>query len=345
MSYISVFAILKTEIVRQKGFINFVPILIASVVILVVVGLGLRATTSGKNFFSQQVLSSSEDDNSSQSNSSNSGKSGEEEDHDDDKGGSSGPSSGSLVPTSTSESEEESTEVTTASGVRVHNESQKDGKMRTEIKFGEDEKLKTKVEEGGIRTTVVSGGVKVLIERREDRVVVKAEREDGSEVEVGADELVQIKQRLGKISIATAGAKLAVITNGIPAVSDFPIRVDMATNALSVVTPAGEKVVTILPDQAVANLIAANIIDRLAAASVADNLTTENVISAASQVVTLGLEKGTPVFEILGLKDHKLLGLIPVTTTVRSLVSAETGQVVKIYQSFFDSVIDFFSID
>jgi len=331
--------------VRQRGFVNLFPLVLTlGVLVAGAVLLKVAQTTTP----SQQVLSSSNNDSSDSSGKDSSGLNSSD---DEDSSGSSGSSQSTPKPTSTPKPistpkpEDEKTEITTDSGVRIQTETKKDGGVRTEIKFGEEEKIKTKIEEGKTRVTVVSGGVKVRIERKEDRVVIKAEREDGQEVEVGEDEIVKIKQRLGGINIATAGAKLAIITNGIPAVSDFPLRIDTATNALSVVTPAGEKVVTVLPDQAVQNLIAANIIDRLSGAVVAANVATRSAITAVSQIINLGLEQGVPVYEIVGLKDHRLLGFIPVTTTVTSQVSAQTGQVVSTSQSFIDSVIDFFSVD
>jgi hypothetical protein len=54
-----------------------------------------------------------------------------------------------------------------------------------------------------------------------------------------------------------------VIRNKVAAKSNFPLMVDLETNELIVTTPAGTKIVTVLPDKAVENMLAANVLDQL----------------------------------------------------------------------------------
>lgn len=136
----------------------------------------------------------------------------------------------------------------------------------TEVRFSEDERIKTRVREGETRTEVRSGGVKTRIEQKDGRLVIKSETENGEETEVGEQEQFKIEERLDKqqIKVATGSGQSLVFARGMMgARTNFPLSVDQATNALMVTTPAGIRTVTVLPDAAVANLLAANVIDRL----------------------------------------------------------------------------------
>lgn len=63
-----------------------------------------------------------------------------------------------------------------------------------------------------------------------------------------------------------------------------------------------------------------------------------------SDVVALGEKNGALVYEIAGLRDHRLLGFIPVTTPVSVVVSAETGGVVTQEQSLLTTIVDLLSL-
>ena len=113
----------------------------------------------------------------------------------------------------------------------------------------------------------------------------------------------------------------------------FPLSVNLATNELIVTTPAGERVVTVLPDQAVQNMLAANVIDQLGA-------------TPEETGVTLGERQGVPVYEIPGVKQRKLLGFIPVTIEQTAIVSAETGELVATEDvSLVERVVDLLSTE
>lgn len=225
--------------------------------------------------------------------------------------------------------------------VRVKNESDED-KVKTEIRFGEGEKIKTRVEDERTRIDVYSGGVKVRYELRDGRVIIKAETEEGEEVE--GQDLFKIEERLDKtgIKVATEGGKLVVARNNVGALSSFPIQLDLNTNQLIASTSGGPRTLTILPDQAVQNLLAANVISRLDPAVLQEAAQTEGLTSV-SDVVALGERNGVPVYEISGLRDHRLLGFIPVTTPVSVTVSAETGQTIAQEQSLLSTMVDLLS--
>ncbi len=216
---------------------------------------------------------------------------------------------------------------------------------KTEMIFGEGEKIKTRIKNGETRTDIYSGGVKVRFEQKDGKMIIKAEREDGGAVALGEQEVFKIEERLDKntIKIATGSGNTFVFARGtIGAKSNFPLSVDLATNALTVNTPAGIKVVTILPDAAVQNMLAANVINRLGAQT-GIGATTAASLKGVGDIVTLGIRKDVPVYEIPGISDQKFLGFIPVSIPEKIIVSAQTGALVAKETSPLNALLDLVS--
>lgn len=227
-------------------------------------------------------------------------------------------------PTERADVEDDEDEDRTAPTIR---QELKTGETRTEVRLSETERIRARTKDGQTRIDITSGGVKTRLEYKDDRVVIKAEREDGTEVELEDDELIKIEKRLSAsgIKVATAGGEQFVIARGtIGAVSAFPVSIDLATNTLLIQTPAGEKAVTVLPDQAVRNLLAAGVVRRIGGPAVAD-LARSGALANVSDVVTLAQRQGIPVYEIAGVSEQRLLGFIPVVIPKTVTVSAETG--------------------
>ena len=166
-----------------------------------------------------------------------------------------------------------------------------------------------------------------------------------------------------------------VIRNKLATQTHFPLMVNLETNELIVTTPKGQKVVTVLPDQAVANMLAANVLDQLggkggikwleqqeatasatpfATASATPSATASAEPSASpsaevaevqeSAVVLTIDEEGELVYEISGVKFERLLGLIPVTLQRTAIVSTTTGELIAVDQSFFTRLVDLLSV-
>ncbi|TSC86613.1 MAG: Uncharacterized protein G01um10147_825 [Microgenomates group bacterium Gr01-1014_7] len=261
---------------------------------------------------------------------------------DENKSGSSGSDSkDSDKKSEDKKSEESKSETETPQGARIETREEPQ-KQKTEIRFGEGEKIKTRVEEGRTRIDVTSGGVKVRYEIRDGRVTIKAKTQEGEGVPEG--ELFKITERLDKtgIKIATEGGKLLVARGAVGALSNFPLQVDLNTNQLIASTSAGARVLTTLPDQAVQNMLAANVISRLGPQAVAKGVL-QGSVTSVSDIIALGEQNGVPVYEILGLRDQRLLGFIPVTTQVKVTVSAQTGQLISTQQSVLANIIDILS--
>lgn len=218
----------------------------------------------------------------------------------------------------------------------------RDGEVRTEIRTETGERVRFRSEDGETRTEVRSGGVRVRLERSNDEVRLKMENEAGEEEELGEQKLLRIREREDKdeIEVEVGGkeGEFVVRRGQTQARTNFPLSINLATNELVVTTPAGEKVVTVLPDQAVQNMLAANVIDQI-----------EESTSGASLVrgiITLGERQGMPVYEIAGVRNHRFLGFIPVQTQVTAVVSAETGELVATEDvSLIEQAIGLLSVD
>lgn len=222
----------------------------------------------------------------------------------------------------------------------------KSNEERISVQLSETERIRTRTKDGKTRVDITSGGIKTRLEIRDGRIVVKAEQEDGTEVELEDDTLLKIDDRLADddIKIATAGAGEFILRKGTTgAVTSFPLSIDLATNTLYVNTPSGQRAVTVLPQQAVTNLIAANVVSRLGGNAVIGAVNQKSLTSI-NDLIALGEQNGIPVYEIKGISDQKLLGFIPVTIEKDVTVSAETGNALFIKESLSDRILDAISI-
>lgn len=301
-----------------------------------------------------QVLSSGSGSEGDGDDSSGSGSDDDDDNSGSGSGDSENDSSGSESSDSSSSPTPTPTKIETRSedGTRTKTEIRDDGEIRTEVRLPDGSKVKTRTEEDRTRTDVYQGGVKVRLERSDDRFRIKAENELGQETELGEDELVSIDERADRnqVRVRTFDSTADQLRNraiierlNTQAVTELPLSVDLATNELTVSTPAGERTVTILPDQAVQNMLAANVIDRVGGQELV-NLVQQGGIETLEQVIQLSEENGVPVYEIAGVKEQRLLGFFPVTTDVTVTVSAETGEVVDTEESLIDTLINVFSV-
>ncbi|MBI4067625.1 hypothetical protein HY407_04530 [Candidatus Gottesmanbacteria bacterium] len=286
---------------------------------------GDDSSGSGSSGGSDQESNSGSSDDSD-SNSGSDGTSGSGSNN-------SGSGNGGIEPTKV--------ETRTSSGVRTTIEI-KDDEEREEIRLSETERIRVRTKDDRTRIDITSNGVKVRLEYRDDRVIVKAEQEDGTEVELEDETLLKIDDRLAQsqIKVATGGANKLLIARGTTgALTDFPLSIDLATNTLIVNTPAGQKEVAILPDQAVQNILAAGVISRLGGQTIVNEVLNSNLTSV-SDVIKLGESNGIPVYEIQGISDQKLLGFIPIPINKTTIVSAETGEILETEQPLIDRILD-----
>lgn len=151
---------------------------------------------------------------------------------------------------------------------------------------------------------------------------------------LGAKDVLGTHLSKASPKIITSGGKSGFVSNTAGAVSTFPLRVDQATGALTVTTPKGEKVVTVLPDAAIKNMLASKVM------SYVTSVSSQGELASTDKLITLLEKDGTLVYEISGARNYKLLGLIPLKSKVKAYVSAENGQVLRSEQSLLGRILN-----
>lgn len=310
------------------GIVHILPVLVVAAISIVAL-LALSSTKPEKEsqITSQKVLSEgSENDDLSGTDSSGSSES-------------SGSGSGDRS------KEEEKMETVLEDGTVIRTEV-KDGEVRTDTRFPSGIKVKTREEEDRTRVDIYEGGTKLRLEREDDRVIVKLENEEGEEVELPEqeeEEIFKIEEREeGDVKVRAFGLGFLISAGELGAQTDFPISVDLETNELRVTTPAGEKVVTVLPDRAVFNMLAANVINQVQGLpfteQVGTGLTLEDIVNL------IATEEGILAYKIPGVSNQKFLGFIPVGVAKTAIVSVETGQLLEVKQPILLRLLDAFSV-
>lgn len=342
--------------IKKDGFAHAIPLV---VIALVVIG-GFSALSTWqenqkKEAVGKVLSSSSGEGEKSGSSGSGNVKSSSSDDGDsegsDSKSSSSGPGSSDKFKVE-SKTEDSKTKVTT-------------GAKKTEIKVKNKEgKFETKVEEDKEETKLRLGGLKIEIKTENGQTVIKVKNEVGEEVELEDEEedelLASAEAELedDDIEIATGSAQLGFVQRGRRVRTNFPLSVNPTTGELFVSTPAGDKVVAILPDVAIANMIRAGILTRVDEGTPSASPTPEGTGSAGEGTGSAGAtasasvegagieltqEGGNVVYLISGVKNQNFIGLIPVDIKLKAVVSAADGSLVDIRQNFFARLLDLLS--
>ncbi len=201
---------------------------------------------------------------------------------------------------------------------------QSEGKRQeTEIETSNGQKTKTKIE-------VEQGKLKLKYESEKGGIKLKTEDEQGKEVELKDGEMEKVQKEIENeledegIKISTESGKPTITKNKVTASTDFPLSVNVATHQLTVTTPAGQKTVTILPDQAVQNLL---------------GVSSSAILSNLSDPIKLEIKDNGVVYKIKGEKKFKIFGFIPVSTPTTAYISAQSGKLVAQEQPLLTNLI------
>lgn len=239
------------------------------------------------------------------------------------------------------------TESVSSNGEKIKIQSE-GNKEETEIETRDGQKIKTKVEDDGTtKIEVEDDSVKLKYVIKDGRIVVKAENDEGEELELEEDELEEMENELEQeleddgIQITTSSGKPVFVKNSVGATTDFPLSVDIVTKQLIITTPQGQKTITILPDEAVKNVLGTGIVNVI---DTSDGSLSEPA-SSLDDIVKLTVRDGKVVYEVKGVKNQKLFGFIPITTQKKVIVSAETGAPLLHEQSMLVSIADLLSTD
>jgi hypothetical protein len=251
------------------------------------------------------------------------------------------------------------------------------------IKITVQEKIqeKTKAREEQNLAIIERDGLKIKIRTRTE-TTEGLETSETPETSESAELEIEEPESKRNVKVRSAGNAFMVIRDKVAAKTNFPLMVNLETNELIVTTPKGSKVVTILPDQAVKNMLAANVLDQLGGkgglrwleyqeqlkAGEATEAGEENeeateagetpdepgegteeaalaITTPVEEVISLiTTDDGTLAYEIPGIKYEKFMGMIKVKLQRTAIVSAETGELLRIEQEFLTRILDFFSI-
>lgn len=228
-----------------------------------------------------------------------------------------------------------------------------------------------------IEVKTIRNQVKLEYSGKDSKNLITGESSPSTRIEIE-------KPLLTDLVTLTASDSAAEITrNRVTAKTGFPLSVNLETNELMVTTPKGTKIVTVLPDQAVAHMLSANVLDQaggkgglawLASRSTVAVTATPSAESTPSGTITPTLsatetesptatvtpsaeatltensitltqqDDGTLTYEIPGTKTKKVFGVVPVTLKRTAIVSAETGELIKVRQSPGTRLLDVLSL-
>ena len=199
----------------------------------------------------------------------------------------------------------------------------------------EDNQIETQTEErsedgnleGERETNRVETRTQTRQEESDDEDDKEEDLDDSDENETESEDEVKIEDEDGsplkiKIKSKSGGKEFEFESEGISAQSNFPLSVNPETNELIVTTPNGEKVVTILPDQAISNM-----------------LENGKITSVLSSQIEEG-ENGQLEYQVEGEDQEKLLGIFKVKIHKRLIVSAQTGEEISSQLDFLNKLLD-----
>lgn len=201
----------------------------------------------------------------------------------------------------------------------------------TEIETVDGQKIKTKIEDYGVtKVEIEQDDLKIKYEVRNGVMTAQTEENEEDEFEEETEGEQEDATESG-ISIETDSDRRTIRSNQIQATTRFPLSIDVETNQLMITTPKGTKIVAVLPDQAVQNLLATGIVSSV------------NQTGTDDGGVEIIIQEDEPVYEIKGEKEYHLLAFIPINQPVTAIVSAETGEVITAQQSFVAKLVDLLS--
>lgn len=313
---------MKTSSARKKslGLIQISPLL---AVALLVAGFLAFSSKGDTGLDAPRFVLKSEDEGSSGSSGSGSGNSESDADDNSSSGSDSSGSSGS------------------GGG---------DTEIRTEVRYPSGVRVRTREEEGRTRVDIYEGGRKLRIETRDGATIVKVENEEEEEIEeieLEDEEELEVEATGGaRIEIRTRQNRILLRQGLVTAQTNFPVSVDQETGELTITTPAGTRVVTVLPEQAVENMLAANVIDRILAnipPPVASPIASPGAEPVSTQAIELDEENGEIVYVLEGATEERFLGLIRVLVPKTVVVSAQSGQLLNVRQPLISRILDLLS--
>lgn len=326
---------------RKRGFVLIIPLVIIAVVIVGGFSGLSNLSDQRKKDAVGKVLSesSSAEDHGGSSGSSESSE------------GKTGQSKSSTQSTSSGKTKIESNTGTTKTKIETNK-----NKTKIEVKSPEG-KFVTKTEEGKQKTKIEIGGLKIEIRIVNGQTVIKIKNEHDEEVEASREAenelLEEANEKLEEedIKIASTSAGLGFVHHGKKVRTNFPLTIDPSTGQLFVTTPAGTKVVAILPQTAIDNMLRAGILTHVEGSPSPSPSPPESTTSAsatpsatvAGAAIELTQVHDQPAYIISGIRQQNFLGIVPVDIKLKAVVSIQDGQLVDVQQGIIARILDIFS--
>lgn len=190
-----------------------------------------------------------------------------------DSSGSSGSGSSGNSGSGSSGSEEENDEKKEEKREEVRVES-RGGETRIEFRQKTDGgrvrvKQQIQTENGRIRFELKDGETKVKIETKNGQSHGEFTIENSATTSADVAEIENAEEKF-KLKIRTRGGRFEFRVEGASTLTNFPLSFNPETNELSVTTPIGIVLVKTLPQVAVQNVLASNVMDRVLGQDVAD---------------------------------------------------------------------------
>lgn len=190
--------------------------------------------------------------------------------------------------------------------------------------------------------------MKVKYQVLNDKVVLKIVDETGEEKTVEGKDVEVLKEAVKEhfsdkeLDLKpTKNNKVAIKQKKVAAVTEFPVSVNVETKELIVTTPAGQKIVTVLPEQAIDTLLATGKVSTVDTSP--DDSETKEQLDVKSGVIKLEVKDDNIVYKITGKKHKKIFGVLPISTPITTFVSVETGKTVATEQSLITNLINLIS--
>ncbi len=326
----------------KKGFANVIPVLVIALIVSTgLVSLSLKSDSSQKKAVGKVLSEKSEAE-----------KQAEESQKKEDERQSESVKKASEDREDNESNSSSSNSNRSQNGTKVEVEKEK-GKVKIKTKNEQTGfESETEVEDGKEKTKIKFADIKIEYEREGDKIVTKFKDEDGEELELEASEESEILDELedeiedDDIKIATGSAQTGFVQKGRRVRTNFPLSINPATGELFVTTPSGVKIVTILPQEAVDNMIRAGVLTRLdepQLPAAPESTLSANVLSVEDAPIEITEVNNTPAYVISGVKAQKMLGFIPVDIKIKTFVSTADGSLIDIQESLLSRILDLIS--
>lgn len=197
---------------------------------------------------------------------------------------------------------------------------------------------KVEIQQEGNKSQVnlESAGTHIEMKQEDNGALkVTAHKEDGTEVQMESKSLDTINAALKERDIevsSTSATGLSIRSGDTEAKTNLPLSLDTATKNLSVTTSTGKTDLTILPNQAVLNVLQSKLLS-----GIPQQAATE---SATNKTISLIEFNNQPAFAIQGESNKRLLGLFPMSFSKTVYVSAQNGQVLQTQEDQFNKILE-----